>query len=616
MTLKLYSPTKARRWDPRHTSPGSSPNYTLTMANAWDLDEDFRKELCAERLGDVDSDSESLSSDIEVPIPDWEDYVDPQFEFEWLEVIDGNVTYQRNSHSPVEHVGESEAFLIRRNRIADTFWDDMNDMELGTAGLAFELFDRFGCLQSQFKEHPIKRGSGVWANELNDGDILLIEQLTVSPSCRRRGIGSMLAHANLELASKKSSKFVGITWPEILECEVDGEISGGNAVDQEAIRGQLEGIAISFWRALGFRRIGSSRWLGYSPDEQHPSRSLAFNQDFNLPHFQRLPAIPEIDDLIKSLPTIDDAECLTWLENVFGDASPNDTRWGVTDDGGNTLLHLVPCSSNMQSTQWLMHRNPRLLSQRNVEGYTPLEALEASMERKRTFDGYVRRTDISDLFTGFDDVTMSTLALLRGLVPEQMSQAELSHLKFGCTCGSCLGGFLSPRLRYMLLSTAETTFDLIYTYGHEMDGETWCSVNEDLFEYVPKRIAQSFATHKDSRTGFCMLWKYLAACISGNMLPTEDNIVLLIRNANEWPPHCRNFIQKGGAISSAATRLFNKTMELEEHYYLDYGESMTPTNLPACRNDREIGLASGMCGYERVTRVQNLTMQGKRIRYI
>ena len=165
----------------------------------------------------------------------------------------------------------------------------------------------------------------------------------------------------------------------------------------------------------------------------------------------------------------------------------------------------------------------------------------------------------------------------------------------------------------MLLSTAEQTFDTIYTFG-EANGETWFSIYGYLLEYVPERILQSLVAYKGLRTGFCMLWKYIADCIGENMLPTEDNIVTLIRNSNEWPPHCRNFIQKEGSISSAVTMLFKHTMELEESRYLDYGEAMAPITLPACRNDREIGFVSGMCGYETVTRIQCFSMQNKKFR--
>jgi hypothetical protein len=101
------------------------------------------------------------------------------------------------------------------------------------------------------------------------------------------------------------------------------------------------------------------------------------------------------------------------------------------------------------------------------------------------------------------------------------------------------------------------------------------------------------------------------------MLPTEENILILIRNGTEWPPHCRNFLQNGGTISSVATMLFWKAMDLEEYNDMVNEESDTAAwnSLPRCRNDREFGFVSGMCGYERDLRVQEVDRRGKRIRY-
>jgi ribosomal protein S18 acetylase RimI-like enzyme len=614
VNLKLFSPSKAKRWDPRHASSRSSPNYTLIMAAESDMDEDLREEILDDRRRNMYSDSEYLSSDSEDYIPDWED--DPHSEFKWLEVIRGEVTLQQNHCSTTKRIGDCKAYLIRRHWIADNFWDDMEEPEHEMAELAFELFGRFGCLQPQFKDHPVKRGSGVWSDELNNGDILLIEDIRVSPGYRRQGIGSKLALAILELTSKNSREFFAITWPGVLESEVEHELSQNATNDEESARRQLINIALRFWRTLGFRRIGSSRWLGYTPDQNHPSYTVPLEQDFDLPSLNEVPFTLEMDTLSKALPTINDTECLTQLRNIFGNISPDDMRWEARDKDGNTLLHLLPCSSKIQSTHWLMHRNQKLCHALNADGSTPLDVLEASMERKRTIHEYLfKRTDISDRFTGFDHATISCLALLRGLIPEKLSEAEVSCLKFGCTCGSCLGGFLSPRLRDILVFTAEITFDDLYTDGDRLDGEDWCSENKDVFTYLPEPIQQSFTTNKGMRTGFSMLWKYLASCLKDNMLPTEENILLLIRNASEWPPHCRNFIQKGGAISSAATMLFKKAMDLEEWYDLVHEDTPTPVDLPSCRNDREFGLVSGMCGYERVTRVLIVTMSGKRIRY-
>ncbi|EFW19372.1 hypothetical protein CPSG_03756 [Coccidioides posadasii str. Silveira] len=97
----------------------------------------------------------------------------------------------------------------------------------------------------------------------------------------------------------------------------------------------------------------------------------------------------------------------------------------------------------------------------------------------------------------------------------------------------------------MLPFHAETTLDFTYTIGDEMDRKSWCSEFEDDLDYLSEPIAQSLATNKDSRTGFRILWKYLANCIRANTLPTGENLLLLVQNVNEWPPHCRNLIQRG-----------------------------------------------------------------------
>lgn len=617
--LKLFSPSKADRWDPRqHASATSSPNYTLTMAT---IDEDEREQILAHQRGyptSSDTSSESLTSDLEIQIPDLGDYPDPYSEFKWLEMIHGEVRFQPDRCSQETPIADCKAYLIRRKRFAETFWDYMEEPEHELAELAFELFDRFGCLQPKFKDHPIKRGSGVWKDELNDGDILLIGEIRVCRYNRRNGIGSKLAHAILELTAKKSRGFYAVTSPEMTITEVEHEGDSHN----DSNDGQSEKLrinnALQFWRRLGFRRIGSSRWLGYTPDRNHPSHKIDPEQDFDLPSSKPSSFTLEMDSLAMALPTIDDTECLTRLKNIFVDIHLNDIIWEARNDNGDTLLHLVSCSSKIESTRWLMHSNPKLCHALNADGSTPLDALEESTNQKRRVDQYLsNRTNISDRFSGYDQATIFCFALLKGLTPERLSEAEISRLKFGCTCESCLGGFLSPQLRDMLIFTAETTFDFIYTDGVSLDSPAWCEENEDLFRDLPEHIIQSFAVNKEMIIGFSMLWNHLISCLRKNMLPTEANILLLVRNANEWPNHSRNFLQNGGTVSSVATTLFRKTMEQEEFYGQVYEDvdNGVPHNLPSCQNDREFGLVSGMCGYERVSRIQLVTREGKRIRY-
>lgn len=608
--LKLFT-SEGRRRDIRKTpsSSWSSSTYALVIKNKDDR----------YSVDDPQSDAHSDSEDSPY---DEESDVDQYPELKWLDYVSGAVTFQRDSHSSPEKIGWCKASLINKTRVAGCFWEIMGDLNDPETDIAFELFDRFGRLQPCYKIHPFKKGSGVWGDEVDDGDILLIQYLRVLPQYRRLGVGSKLVRAILKLSSKKSEEFVAIAWPDYLL----GAIGNTRITD---IASQLIDMRTRFFRGLGFRRIGSSRCFGYSPHLEHPSRGLAPEEDFDLPLASRAPPAKELEDFIKLISSINDAECLVQLRKMFDNASLQDMKWEVTDEVGNTLLHLVSTSSKVECTKWLMERNPNMCSIRNHEGDTPLESLETSIERRRTIrEGHCSREDISDRFIGTDDATILCLIVLRNLASEQLSEAAFSRLKFGCTCDNCVGGFLSPRMRDILLSTAEETFDWLHTYCNDMDGESWYSENKEYFRYLPEPIMGKLMANKSMRTGFCKLWEYFGFCLRESQLPTEENILVMVRNASDWPPHCRNFLQRGGTISSVATALFWKAIGMEELWELDREElwelyrekkgeleDQTKDDLPTCRNDREFGFVSGMCGYERVPRIQLTTMSGRLIRH-
>jgi hypothetical protein len=97
-------------------------------------------------------------------------------EYKWLEEIEGFVTCPGGSldDASPEQIGYCEGKLIRRSQMCATFYDDMERPSRDTSMLAFELFDRYGRLKNEFKEHPIRKGSSVWNKELDSGDLLLI----------------------------------------------------------------------------------------------------------------------------------------------------------------------------------------------------------------------------------------------------------------------------------------------------------------------------------------------------------------------------------------------------------------------------------------------------------
>lgn len=120
---------------------------------------------------------------------DEEDY-DEFEEFQWLKPI--NISMKANDAANSPQIGYCTARLIDREQIRATFHRDMEEPSHDTATVGFGVFDRWGCLKSEFLNHPVKMGSGVWGPELNDGRMLLIETLSIQDEYQRKGYGAKL----------------------------------------------------------------------------------------------------------------------------------------------------------------------------------------------------------------------------------------------------------------------------------------------------------------------------------------------------------------------------------------------------------------------------------------
>ena len=71
------------------------------------------------------------------------------------------------------------AHRINRKPITAKFYTEMEELSQDFVDLAFNLFDRWGCVKDDLLYHPVKKGTGVWGEELNRGKTLLFQSLTV-----------------------------------------------------------------------------------------------------------------------------------------------------------------------------------------------------------------------------------------------------------------------------------------------------------------------------------------------------------------------------------------------------------------------------------------------------
>lgn len=250
--------------------------------------------------------------------------------------------------------------------------------------------------------------------------------------------------------------------------------------------------ALAFWHSMGFRRVGTSSWLAWTDSPGHPSRQLAISEDcmWNRPGDTAAsePLPDEMQRVFRRLfdAEVEEAKCIAELRKT----SPqdfNDDQWQIVDHAGNTLLHIASVSFKPEVVSFLMSRVPRLTALRKTLGHTALDTLKDQLECVRTRRSFGGELTVvaSDKFQGFSPSNIKCLAALQRTalfdlstlsegqieaissatdeeVQRSRSQLDVAGIrkalryKFGCTCGQCIGGFVSPRIKFALLCVAET----------------------------------------------------------------------------------------------------------------------------------------------------------------
>lgn len=492
--------------------------------------------------------------------------------------------------------------------------------------LAFDLFDRYGRLKSVFKEHQVKKGSGVWGSEFDSGDLLLIETITLKQPYRRQGLGRKLVTAVLDRTRAKSRKFFVVTAPGWLNYEVGLVTQGTSDEDVKKVELEHQDVAEQFFRSLGFRRVGSSKWLALASDPEHASYCLCAADDFELPSRTPCTIPPEMVEVFgDAVSNLEDEAYCNKLLKVLGSQSPNDAVWHTVDSSGNSILHLAAKNSKPLTVKAIVTRNSSLLELRNDQGETPLDSLQSHLEDVRTRRKHGMITiSTSDNFQGFSNASTSCLELL--MKPTMaLTPIQKQRLRFGCTCGRCVAGFLSPRMRFALRNQAEYQHDILTSSIEMENGEDFVSFMEEPLQYVPPSVRNNMRTNKSLRQGFANLFTHFATCLrkeSFEGLPITDHVLSALENASEWPPCSKNYLQRGGTIYAVGSCLFESAMnedelagdgnplrrpfeELDGEYMKDlpdFGLGAELESLPECRNDLEYGFVSVQCGYKMVSR--------------
>ncbi|KIW66171.1 hypothetical protein PV04_08372 [Phialophora macrospora] len=554
---------------------------------------------------------------------------DPDYEFKWLEPIDVEVisTTNTDEHGKPMRVAYCTAKLIRRGQMRDDFYGEMEQPSRETSLLAFDLFDRYGRLRPEFKTHPVIKGTGVWGPELDNGDMLLIEEVFVNEDYRRQGLGRRMIESLLVRAREKTWSFFAFAWPTFLR--LDDFCREWYRLPDDAERQKLEerehDRATMFYRSLGFRRVGSTIWFALAPENDHPSHQVASTEDFDpskppltslhsllVPLQQIADPPPSPVDRISNPEPRESPDFLGVLQNCMQRKGPADACWMSKDKHGNTVLHLTASIFDVACVEWVLKQDfgARLLEMRNVRGETPLELVQFKLEELRTQKVVNQLTiPVSDRFEGHGNSAVRCLVLLKGLesvdsLNELQGRDALQRIVGACSCGQCLRGFLSPRMSHALRCQAQTGYDMLNDDLDQSLGLDWFQWFENYLGYLPSRVLDNLTTNKSMRQGFVNLWLHVDTCLARGDVPNTANVLDVVRSAGEWPPATRHFLQRGGTVESVFLAICRAAIEQDEwagdgEHAEMFGEEIA--NLPECRNDHEFGYVSGMCGYRRIS---------------
>jgi GNAT superfamily N-acetyltransferase len=554
----------------------------------------------------------------------------------WLIPISASAIIHTDESKPPVQVGKALAFIIRRSVIQHIFHEAMEPPHQGTMDLALDLFDRYGRLKDEIREHPLRKGSGVWKGELDDGNLVLIEDVKVERRYRRKRIGSKLILHILEKALMSRHNVAYAFAASAAHFNDDGG-AGDEKPSSVPHHVKVEGIA-SFLRSLQFRRVGLTEWFALARDSKHPSRHLARDKDPN-------PKL-EIDDMIDSdsdeevvecnsdftetrykksewdacwlgskpkqqpaitsrsrplhyaVKTLPDKDALVFLKSHTRDGILEEFPLESLDGRGDTVLHVAAKASKPACVAWLLGQ-PTIAAftkADNYAGYTPLEALQSKLEdrRVRAPHGFNRTRLMADKFDGFDEDSTACLLLLRGI--KDSSPEQRLRAKFGCSCNECLEGFLSPRM-LMKLRVKGQMWDGFLT-DLTPPGEGWYAEFKDLLNHFPDSFRHRVRLSKALQKAIVLLMGAIVGCLSEGKVPRRAAVLGYLRATEAWARVESQYFAQGGTVAALVRAVFESAKRLDA----ELGDGISDAEpgegqigSPKCRNDLEFEFVRRQC---------------------
>lgn len=202
---------------------------------------------------------------------------------------------------------------------------------------------------------------------------------------------------------------------------------------------------------------------------KYPLHHAIFNTASESPNYDFLP--PQMSMLIGQIPPGPPRPPIEETIQKAFEEDPLSVR--KKDSNGMTPLHVAAASHNIKAIRALLSLpssagvRDDLADRHNTDGSTPLEVCETDMESTKAFS-----LTLLSHWKGHDSKALQCMYALKiaagedpwteadkaqggmdGLTDQQKEDRFVKLRTYGCTCGKCLDGWLSPRMQFRLACT-------------------------------------------------------------------------------------------------------------------------------------------------------------------
>ncbi|KAJ7108467.1 ankyrin repeat family protein [Mycena crocata] len=493
-------------------------------------------------------------------------------------------------HPELGKIASLNAWRISRARCAGSFLEIMDEDMDEMHQFSVTLFDKYGHVRPHLVDPGYRSGTGCWGRELNSGQLVYILDMTVNDAHRGQEVGTWSLQQFLGSEYVQTGDTV-ICWPTPVGIR-----------DKDAWKA-TRNRQIGFFRKNKFRRIGRTGFFGYSPKQDHPSRSISSDADVGAldDNFSN-PTATTFEERQLHFPlhcaiVNDKTANIAAVIQSFYDNDP--TCIHRPDDMGFTPISVAVSSQNLIATQKLLEWDLRadLENAVNAEGVTPLEQLANTMRSEKEF------SEIFLQWKGYSDGQIAIERLLKqamGQTVDETIDTYSSKKKYGCTCDRCAGGWLSPRMRFRLDCDAGFWKDSMpmnftsFTRGQPADPS---DMMDSPSMYIPPTLYPNF--YLSFYKGYCNVFDAIFRLLNttNDALTAEGVLPFLTMDSNT-----QFYFQKGGRVEYAFDSITHCAQEQsplgDNSFSETFGDDEDWALLPTCANDLDFQLVRSMIGLD------------------